>query len=359
MSDSGEGLWPDHNPLCTVPSIQTHGLTKRYGNDLLAVENLDLTVREGEVFGFLGPNGAGKSTTIDLLLDFIRPTRGSVEVFGLDPRANAADVRRRVGVLPEGYGFEDNLVGREYVEWVIATKGADDDPDALIERVGLSGDADRPAASYSKGMQQRLAFAMALVGEPDLLILDEPSTGLDPNGMQDIRDIIRERAAAGTTVFFSSHILSEVEAVCDRVGVMNEGHLVAVDTIEGLRRMTGGHATIRLECATPPTDHGLDRFESVADVSVEGTTLVATCTDPAAKAAVVTHVADRRDILDIVTDAVSLQALFGELTDGSPGGDGGGSGDDRTPGENGTTARTGPDGTAGVESTPASGGTSQ
>ena len=298
-----------------MPSIQTRGLTKRFG-DTVAVDDLDLTVPEGEVFGFLGPNGAGKSTTINLLLDFIRPTSGSAEVLGIDAQANPAAIRRRVGVLPEGYGFDDALLGREYVEWAVETKNTDDDPDALLAEVGLASNADRPAASYSKGMQQRLAFAMALVGDPDLLVLDEPSTGLDPNGMQDMRERIRERAADGTTVFFSSHILSEVEAVCDRVGVMNEGRLVAVDTIEGLRRAAGGHATIRLECATPPTNLNVATIEGVAEAIVEDRTLVVTCDDPAAKVSVVTHVAERVEVVDILSETVPLETLFSELTEG-------------------------------------------
>ena len=299
-----------------MSSIRMRSVTKHFG-DLIAVDDLDLTVREGEVFGFLGPNGAGKSTTINLLLDFIRPTKGSVEVLGLDAQANPAAVRQQVGVLPEGYGFTDELVGREYVEWAIATKNADDDPDRLLERVGLSNDADRYAHDYSKGMQQRLAFAMALVGDPALLILDEPSTGLDPNGMQDMRELIRERAAEGTTVFFSSHILSEVEAVCDRVGVMNNGRLVAVDTIEGLREATGGHATISLECSTPPSEFGVASLDHVVDAGIDGRTLTVTCSDPRAKVDVVTHVAQQAEIVDIYSETVSLQSLFTELTEGN------------------------------------------
>ena len=209
-------------------AIRTDGLTKRFG-DVVAVDAIDLTIQEGEVFGFLGPNGAGKSTTINLLLDFIRPTDGSVEVLGMDAQQNPAAIRRRVGVLPDGYGFDDPLTGREYLAWAIRNKSADDDPDELLSLVGLTDDASRLAGEYSKGMQQRLAFAIALVGDPDLLILDEPSTGLDPNGIQQLRSVVRKRAENGTTVFFSSHILSEVEAVCDRVGVMNAGELVATD----------------------------------------------------------------------------------------------------------------------------------
>ena len=298
-----------------MPSIRLRGVTKRFG-DVVAVDDLDLTVREGEVFGFLGPNGAGKSTTINLLLDFIRPTEGTVEVLGVDAQTDPAAVRRQVGVLPEGYGFEDDLVGREYVEWAVATKDAADDPDRLLDRVGLDAAADRYARDYSKGMQQRLAFAMALAGDPSLLVLDEPSTGLDPNGMQDMRELVRERAASGTTVFFSSHILSEVEAVCDRVGVLNEGRLVAVDSIEGLRDTVGGHTTIALECATPPSAFGVESLDRVVDASVDGRTLTVTCSDPRAKVDVVTHVAGQASVVDIHSETVSLQSLFGELTEG-------------------------------------------
>lgn len=299
-----------------MPSIEIHGLTKHFGDDVVAVEDLDLAVEKGEVFGFLGPNGAGKSTTINLLLDFIRPTSGTVEVLGMDAQTNPAAVRQRVGVLPEGYGFDDALIGREYVEWAISTKDADDDPDELLDLVGLTDDSHRVAGEYSKGMQQRLAFAMALVGDPDLLILDEPSTGLDPNGIQHMRQIIRERAANGTTVFFSSHILSEVEAVCDRVGVMNEGRLVAVDTIEGLRQSAGGHATIHLECATAPTDVAVGSLDDIIEVSVEGRVLTVTCSDPRKKVDVVTHVTNQARVVDILSENVSLEALFNELTEG-------------------------------------------
>ncbi|MEF8852585.1 MAG: ABC transporter ATP-binding protein [Haloarculaceae archaeon] len=252
-----------------MAAIETHGLTKRFG-DVVAVEDLDLTIEDGEIFGFLGPNGAGKSTTINLLLDFIRPTGGSAQVFGIDAQRHPERIRERTGVLPEGYGFDDYLTGREYVQWTIRSRGADDDPDEILETVGIADDADRKAAGYSKGMQQRLAFGMALVDDPDLLILDEPSTGLDPNGIQQMRSVVRERADAGTTVFFSSHILSEVEAVCDRVGVMTEGRLTALDTIEGLRENAGGRGTVTLECASPPAVDGVGDVDGVGEVTVEG-----------------------------------------------------------------------------------------
>ncbi|WP_424019405.1 ABC transporter ATP-binding protein [Halorientalis pallida] len=298
-----------------MPTIETRGLTKSFG-DVDAVLDLDLTVDEGEVFGFLGPNGAGKSTTINLLLDYIRPTSGRVEVFGIDAQRHPAKIRERVGVLPEGYGFDDPLTGREYLDWAIRTKDADDDPEELLDLVSLTDDAGRMAADYSKGMQQRLAFAMALVDDPELLILDEPSTGLDPNGIRTMREVVADVAADGTTVFFSSHHLNEVEAVCDRVGVMNEGELVAVDSIDGLRDTVGGHAAIELECASPPTDLGVEALDGVVDVTVEDHTLTVTCVEPDRKVDVVTHVAERADVVDILSTTVSLETLFNELTEG-------------------------------------------
>jgi len=304
-----------------MPSIETNGLTKRFG-DVVAVEDLDLTIEEGEIFGFLGPNGAGKSTTINMLLDFIRPTEGSAEVFGMDAQRQPEAIRERIGVLPEGYGFDDYLTGREYLEWTIESRGADDDPDELLDMVGILDDADRKATGYSKGMQQRLAFGMALVDDPDLLILDEPSTGLDPNGIQKMRSLVHERAEDGTTVFFSSHILSEVEAVCDRVGVMNEGRLTALDTIEGLRENAGGRGSIELQCATPPSVDGVRDLDGVAEVSVDGARLTAHCSDPAAKVDVVRHVDDRADVVDILAENTSLEELFNQYTGGGRDGDG-------------------------------------
>lgn len=223
--------------------IELDGLTKRFGN-VTAVEDLDLTVEDGTIFGFLGPNGAGKTTTIDLMLDFVRPTAGRVSLFGLDPRSDVAEVRKRTGVLPEGFGVYDRLTGKRHVEFVLDSKGIDDDPMRYLERTGVADAADRKAGGYSTGMKQRLGLAMALVGEPDLLILDEPSSGLDPNGAREMQQVIREERNRGATVFFSSHIMGQVEAVCDRVAILRGGRLVAEDTMQGLRDAVGGGGRI-------------------------------------------------------------------------------------------------------------------
>ncbi len=254
-----------------MAAIELDGLTKRFG-DVVAVDDLDLTIEEGEIFGFLGPNGAGKSTTIDILLDFTRPTDGTATVLGHDAQDESLAVRQRTGVLPDGYHAYDRLTGRQHLEFVVESKEVDEDVDALLERVGIAEAADRKAGGYSKGMRQRLVLAMALVGDPDLLVLDEPSTGLDPNGAREMREIIRRENARGTTVFFSSHIMEQVEAICDRVAIIDSGRLVAVDTVDGLRDATEAATTLSVSVsgvddAMLETVAGL---EGVSDVALDG-----------------------------------------------------------------------------------------
>ncbi|MFB6107630.1 MAG: ATP-binding cassette domain-containing protein [Haloplanus sp.] len=305
-----------------MDAIRTDGLTKRYGGGLLgsdvtAVDDLDLVVEAGEVYGFLGPNGAGKSTTIDLLLDYTRPTAGSVEVLGHDAQAESGAVSRRVGVLPEGYGLYDRLTGRRNLEFAVEWRDADDDADALLERVGLDpADAARPVGEYSKGMTQRLALAMALVGDPDLLVLDEPSSGLDPNGIRRLREIVRAEAERGTTVFFSSHVLGQVEAVCDRVGILADGELVAVDTVDGLREAAGAQSTLVLTMGdTDPVDLADD--DGVERVETRGNQLHVTCTDSRTKARVVADAVGRgHDVVDVGVESASLEELFTAYTTG-------------------------------------------
>ena len=236
-----------------MAAIELDGLTKHFG-DVVAVDDLDLTVEEGEIFGFLGPNGAGKSTTIDIMLDFIRPTAGSVRILGYDAQTESLDVRQRTGVLPDAYHVYDRLTGRQHIEFAAELKAVDNDPMAMLERVGIADAADRKAGGYSKGMKQRLVMGIALLGEPELLILDEPSTGLDPNGAKEMRDIIKAENERGTTVFFSSHVMEQVEAVCDRVAIINRGRLVAVDSVQGLRATTGAGETLYVEVETRSED---------------------------------------------------------------------------------------------------------
>jgi ABC-2 type transport system ATP-binding protein len=307
-----------------MTAIELRDVTKRFG-DVVAVDGVDLAVEEGEVFGFLGPNGAGKSTTIDMVLDFVRPTAGDVRVLGLDAQADSVAVRERTGVLPEGFSVYDRLTGRKHVEFARRSKGVDCDPDAVLDRVGLADAAGRAAGDYSKGMAQRLALAMALVGDPDLLVLDEPSAGLDPNGARLMREIAREEADRGATVFFSSHLLGQVEATCDRVGIMRAGELVAVDSIEGLRERAGGEQTLRLTVDAVDDDAlaAVRALDGVSGASADGSTVTVSC-DAGAKSAVVAAVEERGvRVEDFETESASLEELFANYTAEGQGADAG------------------------------------
>jgi ABC-2 type transport system ATP-binding protein len=215
------------------PIVVTDELTKRYGRHT-AVDAVNLTVRRGEIYGFLGPNGAGKTTTLRMLLGLVRPTQGSARVLG--GRPGDPSVLRRVGALIEGPGFYPYLSGRDNLRVLARYKrlpGAD--VERALERVDLSERAGDAFKSYSLGMKQRLGVAAALLGDPDLLILDEPTNGLDPSGMADMRQLIRGLADRGRTVLLSSHLLGEVQQVCDRVGVIDGGRLLTESTVVELR----------------------------------------------------------------------------------------------------------------------------
>ena len=259
-------------PHADMTVIDLQNVSKRF-DDVVAVSALDLQIESGEIFGFLGPNGAGKTTTIDIMLDYVRPTTGTVRVLGHDVSEESHAVRQQVGILPEGAAVWDRLTGRQHLEFAIESKEADDDPEAILERVGIPDAAERRAGGYSKGMAQRLLLGMALVGEPDLLVLDEPSTGLDPNGAREMRSIVKEENARGATVFFSSHILEQVEAVCDRVGIMNKGEMVATDSIAGLRESVGSGSTLSVSVDHIPDEATaeLESLDTVTAVSVEQT----------------------------------------------------------------------------------------
>ncbi len=300
-----------------MTAIEATGVSKRYGS-VIALDRVDLAVAEGEIFGFLGPNGAGKSTFINVLLDFVRPSEGTVEIFGHDCHAEGVTARERIGVLPEGYAVFERRTGRQHLEYAIQSKNADDDPAEILDRVGLDPEAaERAASGYSKGMAQRLVLGMALVGEPDLLLLDEPTTGLDPNGAAEMRDIIREENERGATIFFSSHILEQVEAVCDRVGILQNGELVAVDTIEGLRESLGGGTKLvitvdTLRNGTLETVRGVGGVETA--VEREESTLEVTCTNDA-KMDILVELHDAGvDVVNFRTEEASLEDMFIEYT---------------------------------------------
>jgi ABC-type multidrug transport system ATPase subunit len=231
--------------------IRTQGLTKRFGR-VLAVDGVDLEVEEGDVYGFLGPNGSGKTTTVRMLLGLVLATSGTIEVLGREMPARSAEVLPQVGALVEGPAAYAGLSGRANLALLDAMgaggvrasrSGRIDD---ALERVGLGGIDRRPVRAYSLGMRQRLGLAAALIRGPRLLILDEPTNGLDPQGIREIRDLLLDLHREGTTVFLSSHLLAEVEQLCDRVGVLDRGTLVVQDRLDALRGPTG-----RLHVRTP------------------------------------------------------------------------------------------------------------
>ena len=219
-----------------VPAIATSGLHKAFGRRV-ALHDLTLHVQAGEVFGFLGPNGAGKTTAMKIMLGLVRPTGGQALVFGRPPTDPAA--RRRIGYLPEHFRFQEWATGAELLDFhgrlagMGAAQRAGRIPE-LLERVGLAGRGGERVRRYSKGMTQRLGLALAILHRPDLVLLDEPTSALDPVGRREVRELIRELAAGGATVFLNSHLLTEVEAVCDRVAIVNQGRVVASGPLDDL-----------------------------------------------------------------------------------------------------------------------------
>jgi len=227
----------------TAAAIRAIGLSKSYGKRL-AVDHLDLEVERAELFGFLGPNGAGKTTTIRMALGLIAPTGGTVEILGLEVRSHRSQVLPRVGALVESPALYGYLSGRDNLRAVGNLLGGVSEKriDEVLEIVALKGrDGDR-VRTYSMGMKQRLGLALALLNNPDVLILDEPANGLDPAGIVEMRDLLRDLAGQGKTVFISSHVLTEVQQICTRVAIINHGKLVRVAPVHDLLKSTGEFA---------------------------------------------------------------------------------------------------------------------
>jgi ABC-type multidrug transport system ATPase subunit len=223
-----------------VPALKTNSLSKAYGKRL-AVDRLDLEVEAGELFGFLGPNGAGKTTTIRMSLGLIAPTSGSVEILGKEVRRHRTEILPRVGALVESPALYGYLSGRDNLRAVGDLLGGVGKKriDEVLEIVSLTGRDRDKVRTYSMGMKQRLGLALALLNDPDLLILDEPANGLDPAGIVEMRDLLRSLAASGKTVFISSHVLSEVQQICTRVAIINHGRLIRVAPVVELLKAGG------------------------------------------------------------------------------------------------------------------------
>jgi ABC-2 type transport system ATP-binding protein len=224
--------------------IRTRGLTKRY-DDLVAVDHLDFEVHAGEIFGLLGQNGAGKTTTILMLLGLTEPSEGSARVVGLDPSRGPLDVKRRVGYLPDSVGFYTDMTGRENLRYTarlnhLESGEAEGTIEAVLDQVGLTDRADDKVETYSRGMLQRLGIADALIKDPDVLILDEPTTAIDPLGVAEILDLLRGLVRdRGMAILLSSHLLNQVQSVCDRIGIFSSGRLIGQGTMAQLAQRFG------------------------------------------------------------------------------------------------------------------------
>ena len=286
-----------------APAIETIGLTKRYGS-VTAVADLNLRIEPGQVFGFLGPNGAGKSTTIRMLLALQRPTGGRARILGLDAAAGSAEVHRRTGYLPGDLELFPRLTGRQHIAWFARARGAGHSLAwQLADRFQVV--ADRPVRELSKGNRQKIGLVLAFMHRPELLVLDEPTAGLDPLMRHEFENLLRETAAAGRTVFLSSHELDEVQRAADRVAIIREGRLVAEDTVEGLRRTAPQKIEVGFRCLVDPAE--LNAISGVTVTAADGPRLTL---DVTGEIGPVLRVIASHDPVDLISRPASLDELF-------------------------------------------------
>jgi ABC-2 type transport system ATP-binding protein len=291
--------------MSTIPVIQTHHLTKRYGGSAPALQDLSLTVNPGEIFGYLGPNGAGKSTTIRILMDLIRPTSGTAQLWGQSAQGDTVALHRRIGFMPGDMSLWADYSGAQVVGYFSKVRGGDYTPNVrrLTDRLDL--DLSKRIREYSSGNRRKLGLVLALMHDPELLILDEPTSGLDPLVQQTFNELMREQRAAGRTVFLSSHVLSEVQAICDRVAILRHGELKAVETVEKLTRTDFRWVTLTFDAPVSPSlVAGVD---GVSQVSAEDNHLRLRLSgdfDPLLRAA------SARYIVDIHVAEPTLEEIF-------------------------------------------------
>lgn len=284
--------------------IQTENLNKWYGSDR-GIEDVNLAVEQGEVFGCLGPNGAGKTTTIRTLMNFLHPTAGRAWIFGLDTQRESVAIHARLGNLPTEFSFEEKLTGRQLIQLFARLRGTRDlaYADELAER--LKADLYRPLRRLSRGNKQKIGLIQAMFHRPRLLILDEPTSGLDPLIQEEFLKIIAEVRAEGRTVFFSSHNLSEVERVCDRVGIIREGRLITVETIDSL---LGKRFRLLTLTFTHPVDPApFARIPGVSEVSAQRNTITLRALDGMDA---IVKLAAEHTLADLGVERPSLEDVF-------------------------------------------------
>ncbi len=308
-------------------SIDVDGLTKDYG-EVLGADDLTFTVEEGEIFGFLGPNGAGKTTTIRLLLGLLEPTDGTARVLGADIRDEEAliEAKRRLGYLPADLGFDEKATGERVLEYFGSIQG-DGRREELLEL--FTPPLDREIREYSSGNKQMLGLVQTFMHDPDLVIMDEPTAGLDPLKQERLLEFLRAERDRGTTIFFSSHVLSEVRRVCDRVGILREGRLVALENVETLLDRGGKQVRLRLA----ESEGEFEPIDGATDLETTGRSISFTYTGE--YNALLSHLASY-DVVDVEIDEPALETIFmhyygdadEEVETRADDGSGGGMGDD-------------------------------
>ncbi len=308
-------------PTAVAPSavLTIRDLSKSFG-PLKAVDAVSLDVDSGEIYGFLGPNGAGKTTTLKMILGLTYPDQGRVLIDGMDLSDRPHEIKRRTGYLPEIVAFYENLTALQNLEFFASLKGVEKDglPD-LLESVGLRRFADKKVRTFSKGMVQLLGVAQALMGEPRLLLLDEPTAGLDPNWTRAVKDRIREANKNGASVFFSSHILSEVQELATRVGILNKGKLLAEDTVQNLGTRLAIKPRLRISLDVDPAEgvRVLESLDGVEETRTTGAELIVVC-EPRIRPRVLSQLEKAGiQVTDFHTEDPSLEEVFLRYTEDS------------------------------------------
>ena len=304
LPDSGTGSDTFFHLLLARRMISISNLSKHY-DSVVAVDDLNLSIEPGEVFGFIGPNGAGKTTTIRLLVGLLKPTRGNAQIFGMDCWANGANLRNRIGYLPGDLYVYQKMTTRSFVRYFARLRKTDtaEETDRLAGLFDL--DLDRPIGQLSKGNRQKAGLIQALAHRPDLLVLDEPTSGLDPLLQQEFLELMGHIRERGQTVFLSSHLLDEVERIADRIGVINNGQLNRIGTVEELRATARRIVEIRFE--HPPAASEFADVEGVSNAEIHGTTLKCVATgsmDALMKAAA------QQTVVDVRSQEENLEELF-------------------------------------------------
>ena len=293
--------------------IQTDGLTKRYGN-IVAVDGLSLEVPRGHIFGLLGPNGSGKTTTMGMLLGLVKPTAGSFTLF--DAATQHQDSLRRVGAIVETPSFYPYLSGRANLAYFqgITGRGGPGELDDLLEKVGLADRAHSRFRTYSLGMKQRLGLAYALLGDPELLFLDEPTNGMDPAGMAEVRDLIQSLGTGGRTVMLSSHLLHEVEQVCDSVAILSKGKLIAQGKVDDLVHSRGGERVRLRTTDNTKAVEVLSELDWVAEVTIKGESVVVTAPSERSPELSIALGQSEVYVTEMVAEEMSLEQYFLDVT---------------------------------------------